>query len=203
MADEARLIFISGGVRSGKSSFAEKLAASFTEQDFHQLHYIAAGQASDCEMVDRVTRHRLDRNKSGLDWRTWEQPMNLWELSSVFTSKDVVLLDCLTTLLSNEFFHCEDLWKQPDFQREVHVKIVCAIEEIARNAHSLIVVSNEVLFEPLADNEMVLVYARLLGEIHQAVVRKAKLAYIIESGIPVLKKGGNQHERNHGAWHGI
>ncbi|WP_210366672.1 bifunctional adenosylcobinamide kinase/adenosylcobinamide-phosphate guanylyltransferase [Bacillus sp. REN3] len=189
MAGQSALIFISGGVRSGKSSFAEKLAIDIAERCCVQLHYVATGQSSDREMEERIIRHKQDRRDSGRNWTTWEQPRNLAELSSSFSCGDVVLLDCLTTLLNNEFFHGGDRWRHEDFQLQVHNGIAGAIEGIAGRTHTLIVVSNEVLNGTVADHEMVFTYMRLLGQIHQTIVRKSKFAYIVESGIPILKKG--------------
>src|SRR5690606_5688809 len=90
------LIFICGGVRSGKSSFAEKSAAGIASQINGVLNYVAAGQPSDPEMKERIDRHQKDRMESGLDWKTWEKPAELNTISAAFSSKDVVLLDCLT-----------------------------------------------------------------------------------------------------------
>jgi adenosylcobinamide kinase / adenosylcobinamide-phosphate guanylyltransferase len=193
-----QLIFISGGVRSGKSQFAEKLAVDLsgltqgheTSDSPYQLHYIAAGQASDEEMKTRISQHQTDRHLSGLNWNTWEQPNGLTELSDVFGEDDVVLLDCLTTLLNNEFFKEENLWKNIRFQERIMEEILEAIEKIANSCHALIVVSNEVFSDTNGDTELIFIYKKILGKLHQKVVAKAKLAYLVESGIPLLMKGG-------------
>lgn len=186
---ESSLVFISGGVRSGKSSFAEKFAADKAEETGGRLHYIAAGQSSDPEMEKRIFRHQRDRSESGLIWKTWEQPVGLTKLSGVFTNKDIVLLDCLTTLLNNEFFRMDEQWIKPDFQRTVMQSILEGVEEIARKCQLFIVVSNEVLHERQGDNELVFIYGKMLGKLHQNIVAKAKQAYLVEAGIPLLMKG--------------
>lgn len=183
------IIFVSGGVRSGKSSFAEKLATDAARAMNKKLHYIAAGQATDREMAERITRHQRDREKSGLDWKTWEQPVELGKLADSFTKEDIVLLDCLTTLLNNEFFQNDNEWKKQDFQQKVMKSILAGIEDIAKNCRLLIVVSNEVLNEIQGDNELVTIYGKMLGKLHQHIVAIAEKAYLVEAGIPLLMKG--------------
>jgi len=186
---ESSLIFISGGVRSGKSCFAEKLAADYANKQNGQLHYIAAGQASDLEMENRIEKHRHDRKKSGLHWTTWEQPVGLKKIAGNFLKTDIILLDCLTTLLNNELFsHASDL-KDQAFQQQVMNSIIEGVNQIRKNACVLIIVSNEVLHEPLGSNELVLAYSKILGKLHQRIVERASQAFLIEAGIPLLMKG--------------
>ncbi|MBY0121190.1 bifunctional adenosylcobinamide kinase/adenosylcobinamide-phosphate guanylyltransferase [Bacillus sp. S/N-304-OC-R1] len=186
---ESSLIFISGGVRSGKSRFAEKLAAEIAAKTGGHLHYIAAGEASDAEMKERILRHQRDREESGLNWKTWEKPTRLQELASSFTESDIILLDCLTTLLNNEFFSKDEQWMDYSFQQKVMKSIIGGIEQIAVKCHRLIVVSNEVLHDPPFDNDLVFIYGKMLGQLHQQIVAKANQAFLVEAGIPILMKG--------------
>ena len=183
------VIFISGGVRSGKSSFAEKLATEAAKETNGQLHYIAAGQSTDPEMAERIARHQRDRETSRLTWKTWEQPVELGNIADLFIKKDIVLLDCLTTLLNNEFFQQDEEWKKPDFQRKVMKSILSGIEGISQSCQLFIIVSNEVLNEIQGDNELVRIYGRMLGQLHQQIVAIAKQAFLVEAGIPLLMKG--------------
>jgi adenosylcobinamide kinase / adenosylcobinamide-phosphate guanylyltransferase len=189
MAEQSSLIFISGGVRSGKSRFAEILAGKWKEQISGQLYYVAAGQPSDQEMKERIMRHKQDREYSGLHWRTWEIPRNLSPLSSVLSKDDIVLLDCLTTLLNNEFFHDEGCWKDKDFPETIYYKILGEIKQVVKHARATIVVSNEVLWEPMADQGLVFSYSKVLGLLHQSLVKECDHAYLVEAGIPILMKG--------------
>lgn len=203
MAEQSSLIFISGGVRSGKSSFAERLAAKIANQTGGRLHYIAAGQSSDSEMKERIARHQKDRSESGLDWKTWEQPRELQRISETFTPNDIVLLDCLTTLLNNEFFTVDDQWKEAFFQEQILCSIIEGIEQIAQKSLVLIVVSNEILNEPISSNELVFIYGRLLGRLHQHMAAIANQAYLVEAGIPIRMKGVDGHEWSHDSRDGI
>lgn len=178
-----KMIFITGGVRSGKSTFAEKLAIQKAIELGGNLHYLATGVPSDEEMKKRIERHQQERQVSHLNWTTWEQSTNIETIASSFSKKDIVLLDCVTTLLNNELF------SQKEWDTEILGRLVHGIETIQENCAELILVSNEVLWEGISQNELVLQYSRILGHLHQALVARSDHAYLIESGIPILMKG--------------
>jgi len=188
VAGTSRLIFVTGGVRSGKSSFAEKLAEQEALITGGSLHYLAAGVNSDLEMEKRIARHRQERDNSKFEWKTWEQSHHIGSLAAQFSNQDIILLDCLTTLLNNEFFTRQENWND-EFQLEVQKRILNGIDQMRGNCQALIVVSNELLHEELLNNELVLIYCRLIGKLHQQLVTQADQAYLIESGIPILMKG--------------
>jgi adenosylcobinamide kinase / adenosylcobinamide-phosphate guanylyltransferase len=181
----AEIIFICGGVRSGKSSFAESRA------DFYKsvvpeadLHYIACGRAVDDEVGQRIRKHQADREKSEHSWITWECPVDIGSLSEKFSSNDIVLLDCVTTLLTNEMFSAESI-----NERKLTEKIVEDVKKLSKNAGRLLLVSNDVFCEPVSTNDFVRNFTKILGMVHQKLVEIAAEAYSVKNGIPVLKKG--------------
>ncbi|WP_363551394.1 bifunctional adenosylcobinamide kinase/adenosylcobinamide-phosphate guanylyltransferase [Caldifermentibacillus hisashii] len=193
MASDSSIIFITGGVRSGKSRFAEKTAATWWQQSpTGTLHYIATMQATDSEMEKRIDRHKKDRTKGGLPWRTWEKPVSVGDLAYHFRQEDIVLLDCLTTWLNNEFFFASDDWKAAQFHDDLFDKMWYGIDRIRSHVNKLIIVSNEVLHEPLANNELVLAYSRILGLLHRQIVTNAYQAILIEAGTPIFMKEGEE-----------
>lgn len=187
MAEAPSLIFISGGVRSGKSSFAERTALEIAARAGGKLHYIATGVPFDSEMKERVKKHQQDRENAVVHWNTVEKSIDIGELAAHFNNEDILLLDCVTTLLNNELYAAVHKWDQP-FLDSVYEKIINGILAIKRRAGTLVVVSNEVLNEPLGENELVLTYKRLLGKIHQRLVEEANRAYFIEGGIAIVMK---------------
>lgn len=193
MASDSSIIFITGGVRSGKSRFAEKTAATWWQQSpTGTLHYIATMQATDSEMEKRIDRHKKDRIKEGLPWRTWEKPVSVGDLACHFRQEDIVLLDCLTTWLNNEFFFASDGWDDAQFHEDLFDKMWNGIDKIRSHVNKLIIVSNEVLHEPLANNELVIAYSRILGLLHRQIVANAYQAILIEAGIPIFMKEGEE-----------
>jgi adenosylcobinamide kinase/adenosylcobinamide-phosphate guanylyltransferase len=88
-------LLVLGGARSGKSRYAQ----ARTEEIPGKLVYIATAQALDEEMVDRIARHRADRNAR---WHTLEAPFDLADaITSAARDADAILVDCLTLWLSN------------------------------------------------------------------------------------------------------
>ncbi|NWQ41581.1 bifunctional adenosylcobinamide kinase/adenosylcobinamide-phosphate guanylyltransferase [Bacillus sp. EB106-08-02-XG196] len=184
----ASLIFISGGVRSGKSSFAEKMALELTKKNGGKLNYLATGVASDQEMKERIVKHRCDREIGKFRWRTIEQSVNIGEIAHFFNDEDIILLDCVTTLLNNELFSANQKWDD-SLLANVMERITTGIIEIRDRAKVLIVVSNEVFHESMVENDLVFSYGRILGKIHQQLVKSADQAFLVEAGIPTNMKG--------------
>jgi adenosylcobinamide kinase / adenosylcobinamide-phosphate guanylyltransferase len=182
------LIFITGGVRSGKSSFAERQAVETASTTGRQLTYLATGVPSDPEMKERIEKHQQDRLKGTYQWKTIEQSVQIGKLADHFTNEDIILMDCVTTLLNNELFSSEKEWDE-HFLKTVKTNVITGITSIKNRAHTMIVVSNEVLNESLIGNELVFTYGCLLGQIHQYLVREADKVFLVEAGIPIVMKG--------------
>lgn len=189
---EGKIVFITGGARSGKTSFAEKCAEKIAKEFGSSLYYIATSKKEDLEMEDRINRHQEDRQRSDASWQTIEQPVEIEKSAEDLTENSIALLDCITLLLSNELFKedfDEELFKEQDYQDQVKKKIVNGIIELSKDLLTLFVVTNEVLYDPLdPQNEVVWVYQKLLGEIHQELVAHSHEAYLVEAGIPISKK---------------
>ena len=90
------LIFVIGGARSGKSTFAELKAKEYSEN----VLYIATAAVTDEAMADRVKKHREQRPAF---WQTLEMYSDFKTLinKAEFTQSEVVLLDCITTMIGN------------------------------------------------------------------------------------------------------
>lgn len=170
-----KIYFITGGARSGKSAFAEKLASGLTGK----RAYLATAQALDPEMAARIEKHRKDR---GLAWDTYEEPLAVAELMRKLSVRyDVVLLDCLTLWLSNIIAH-----KHGD-----DVVSLCADELVAAiTAFNgvCIIVSNEVGLGIVPDNPLARRFRDLAGILNQRVAQAADDVYFTAAGIPVKIK---------------
>jgi adenosylcobinamide kinase / adenosylcobinamide-phosphate guanylyltransferase len=187
MDEKPTLIFITGGVRSGKTSFAEQLATQFANKEDLQLHYLATGVVTDTEMQERVERHQQIRAKHNRQWKTIEQATKLHTLQQKFCKKDVVLFDCLTTLVSNELFlHNQADWSK-SFLQKLKGDIEAAVVALSRKCKYFIMVSNEVSYEPM-QTSLLIAYSWLLGNLHQTFVGVATEVYLVENGL-AIKKG--------------
>lgn len=189
---ERNLVFISGGVRSGKSSFAEK----FAERLHGDLHYIATARVTDDDMARRIQRHQEQRERGHRTWTTWECSVDLHKIAPNFQASHIVLLDCLTILLANELFRHEltDGQVCATYEKEVIRLLVQTIEDISCRVKSFVVVSNEVLYEGVHHNAGVEMYQRAIGHFHQELVNRVTCAIHVESGIPIIMKGERYFE---------
>ncbi|WP_203363906.1 bifunctional adenosylcobinamide kinase/adenosylcobinamide-phosphate guanylyltransferase [Bacillus sp. REN10] len=192
--EKAKLTLIIGGVRSGKSRLAEEQAVKTAKRLGGRLHYIACGTVTDEEMAQRVRLHQKQRQQADIAWTTWEQPTQLDQLSDRFNANDVILVDCLTTLVTNEWFsssHDEAEWEQPVFHTKIKQRVIAEVNSLRQAASEVIIVSNELVFEPLS-SPLVFFYAKTLGELHQYFVSEADTAIVVEHGFPLLLKGGDE-----------
>jgi adenosylcobinamide kinase / adenosylcobinamide-phosphate guanylyltransferase len=188
------IIFIAGGVRSGKSSFAETAAVYYGGKTI--IHYIATSARHDGEMNKRIQRHRDERDKSGYAWKTWEQPRDIHVLDKQIEPSSVLLLDCVTNLLNNELFHGweenRDHWLDETYRSKIYQKIREGIFLLGKE-RTLILVSNEVFYGlPLRDKGTYY-FAKMLGGLHQELVRLSDWVYQVEQGLPILRKGPDEH----------
>jgi len=185
------LMFVTGGVRSGKSSFAEQLALRTAQKHRLSLHYIATSVPTDDEMKKRIAIHRRIRDQSPLSWKTWEFPLPNSHVISHFGKEDVVLLDCLTTWIGNVFFH----HFEADDQKRLHDThnvaddVLNTIQAISNHVHTFILVSNELLHDGIMDDSLVFSYKRVIGRLHQEIVKQADKAFLVEEGIALMMKG--------------
>ncbi|NEU31060.1 cobinamide kinase [bacterium LRH843] len=191
------ITFITGGVRSGKSAYAEERAISLHQTRARSsLFYVATSRVYDHEMAGRVERHRLTREQSGAFWRVIEQPRNIDELFHLFKKGDVLLLDCVTILLSNEFFIFSEakveMWHDDAFQKEIEQKLKNLVTKFAKAPFDVIIVSNEVSYDLQTGDVGTEYYKRLLGRVHQHIVLLSKEAILVECGIPCWKKGAKE-----------
>lgn len=175
----SKIIFITGGARSGKSSFAEKLA----KQNGKRLVYIATGEPKDEEMLKRIKKHKQRRKGELCSWKTIEEPVYLVKtLSNIKTKVDTALLDCITLWINN-------LIELGIKDREIMNEAKKLISVINKNKFKTIVVSNDVGAGIVPINPLARRYRDLLGTINQLVAKKADIVYQMFSGIPIKLKG--------------
>lgn len=180
-----KVIFITGGVRSGKSAFAEKYAKQLYKQfQKKNLFYIASGVAFDEEMTKRIQRHKKDREASYIDWQTIEV-LDLIPEEVSFSNNDVVLWDCITTWLSNVLFQTEQFEEKVRRQKiEENLGILKEKVLYWKSKKAIILlVSNEVLDEASSIYEEVILYRKILGELHQWIVSICNEAYELDYSI--------------------
>ncbi len=170
-----KIYFITGGARSGKSAYAEKLARGLAGK----RAYIATAQALDAEMAAKIAKHRKDR---GGAWDTYEEPLAVAELLRKLSNRyQVALLDCLTLWLSNVMAHT-------DGEGAVLSRLEDLVKAITDFGGMCIVVSNEVGLGIVPDNPLARKFRDLAGMLNQKVAQTADEVYFTAAGIPVKIK---------------
>jgi adenosylcobinamide kinase/adenosylcobinamide-phosphate guanylyltransferase len=183
------LVLILGGVRGGKSSFAQSLARSMSDS----VTYIAPAEAGDEEMHRRIEEHRRSRPQS---WRTIEEPLHpASELVSA-PKAEIVLLDCLTLLVSNLLLANEE--SPADAEQAVDTEIAALLRAYEDGAATFILVSNEVGMGVVPPYQLGRVYRDLLGQANQRVARAADRVYWMLSGLPIEVKASGIAQNTHG-----
>jgi len=175
------LTLILGGARSGKSDYAEKLAA----QMGRRVLYIATAEIGDDEMAQRIAAHRLARPA---DWQTLEAPRRVGAaLAEIKTPPEALLLDCLTLLVSNILLALENE-PQPAIETAVQAELEAILTAQARLNVPLIVVSNEVGLGLVPPYPLGRVYRDVLGRANQYMAARAQRVIFMVAGLPMVIK---------------
>ena len=180
------LTLILGGVRSGKSSFAQRLASRGD-----RVLFLATAQAGDVEMAARIQAHRESRPS---DWDTLEEPLKLVaSLSPVLHNYNIVILECLTLWVSNLMLNV------PTSEAD-NVDIPSDVRELLRlysnGRASWIIVSNEVGLGVIPSTRLGRHYADELGRVNQLIAAAADCVYFMAAGLPLKLKGEGNNDFN-------
>lgn len=174
-------ILITGGARSGKSTFAEKLTMSLADQAV----YIATGQAFDQEMGERIALHQLQRSESDYPWETIEEPIHLSSLLNDLSGERTVLVDCLTLWLSNLLLSVE---KDENRQEIIEREISLLEQSVMSFNGKLIMVTNEVGNGIVPEYSLGRLYRDLAGRMNQRLARQCNQVFLVTAGIPIELK---------------
>jgi adenosylcobinamide kinase / adenosylcobinamide-phosphate guanylyltransferase len=180
------LILVTGGARSGKSTFAEQLARQLGGDQ--GVCYLATAEPGDDEMRARIAAHRASRPAG---WRTIEVPRGVGAALRSLTlpaRQGVVLLDCLTLLVSNVLLAHPDTADEEDTWPSVRAEIDDLVRFAAQPAVTTIVVTNEVGLGIVPATRLARVYRDLLGRANQRLAAAATVVYLVVSGIPLKIK---------------
>ena len=171
-----RIVLVTGGARSGKSSFALEEALKHSGKRI----FIATALNLDDEMKDRIRKHRAERGNS---FATIEEPLDLSScLVSLPGDVEVAVVDCLTVWLGN-LFH-----KWSNNEEGVEQEVEKLIETLPELRFRLIFVTNEVGFGIVPDNHLARRYRDMLGFLNRKIAQEAHTVYCCICGIPLCIK---------------
>jgi len=176
------LVLVLGGARSGKSAFAQRLAA---ERGGDSVLFVATAEAGDEEMRRRIEAHRRERPAA---WRTVEAPRDVAAaLKAHYRGEKVVLLDCLTLLVANLLSGRDD--PLAPMAEDAVMGEIRSLLNVARGlpAH-VIFVSNEVGLGLVPATPLGRAYRDLLGLVNRRVAEAADEVYFLVAGVPLQLK---------------
>ena len=188
---KSQIILCSGGARSGKSEFAERLALATKGLKA----YVATGQAFDEEMVYRIKKHQERR---GEIWNNFEVPLHLadeWE--NISKSADVILIDCLTMFTTNHMMAHGSIRGQEDANR-LEQTILSELKLLLDSIQScegktVIFVTNEIGLGIVPDNKLARYFRDIAGRVNRAVASVADKLYLTISGVTIELKSQEVH----------
>ena len=175
-----QIILLLGGARSGKSHYAQQLAVQLGDK----VLFVATGEALDEEMQARIAEHRKNRPKN---WRTLEIQTGIGKgIEKGIGDAEVVLIDCLTLLVSNLL---RDEPDYPEAGKRVTSEINELIAAMDRLNASFVIVSNEVGMGLVPETRLGRIYRDLLGKSNQLLASHATEVYLMVACLPVQVKG--------------
>lgn len=174
---------VTGGQRSGKSTFAENFL-----RDKKGVAYIATSTIDGKEMEERVKIHRESRPSS---WRTIERYR---DFSEEIKDEDFYLFECVGTMTSNILFdHSKDLeYIPPQLSNKIEKEILDNLEDLIKTIReknkNLFIVTNEVGFSLTSNNHLGRIYTDILGRVNQRLGKLSDEVYLVVAGIDLRIK---------------
>ena len=188
---KSQIILCSGGARSGKSEFAERLALATAGRKA----YVATGQAFDEEMIDRIKKHQERR---GEIWNNFEVPLHLAkEWQNISQSADVILIDCLTMFTTNHMMAHGSIQGQQD-ANQLEASVLTELETLLASIKScedktVIFVTNEIGLGIVPDNKLARYFRDIAGRVNRTVAAAADKLYVTISGVTIELKSQEVH----------
>lgn len=181
----SRITLVTGGTRSGKSSFGEELL-----KEKHKVLYIATAIITDDEMKERVEIHRGRRNKN---WETFE---GYKEFKKVMmeTECKYIMLECVTTMITNLIFDkyddVDNLTKEEIqvLEEEISGQFKELIYACRETDKELVIITNEVGMGLVSPYKLGRIFTDITGRINQMLGRLSDEAYFIAAGMPLKLK---------------
>lgn len=184
-----KIILVTGGARSGKSTFAENKVTEIGDK----IGYIATAKITDEDMARRVEHHKAQRPS---EWPTFERYRDFYRLKGdeAFIGCDTLLLDCITILTTNLMFDGDvdydtcDMKQVEEVEGMIRDEIHNLLMLVRETGQNLVVVSNEVGLGLVPPYRLGNLFRDIAGRMNQMIAREADEAYFIVSGLPMKLK---------------
>jgi adenosylcobinamide kinase / adenosylcobinamide-phosphate guanylyltransferase len=176
-----RITLVTGGARSGKSSYAQQLAERLGGD---AVTVVATARADDDDMLQRIARHRINRSAA---WEVIEAPIDV-RAAITAARHDVVFLDCMTVLSANVMLGGTER-SSLAAEDAIVGQASAVIEAAAARQGTLIIVTNEVGSSIHPPTELGRWYQDALGKANALIAGHAMDAVLMVCGMPLVLKG--------------
>ncbi len=177
----AKIILVTGGTRSGKSSFALQIAEKMVPPHC----FIATCRISDQEMAERVKKHQDERTEK--IWKTVEEGLDLRSALRNNRNYSTYLLDCVTLWVSNimeQNYQSDTFCDENDLKREIDQ----LFNYLGTIESTVIFVSNEVGMGIVPENQLARRYRDLVGFCNRLIASRAEEVILVSCGLPLYLK---------------
>jgi adenosylcobinamide kinase/adenosylcobinamide-phosphate guanylyltransferase len=181
----SKITLVTGGSRSGKSSFAENLL-----KDTDDVLYIATAIITDKEMGHRIKKHVDSRNSK---WTTYE---GFFDLDKAIEQYDMdnIMLDCVTIMTTNLMFKQEQdfdnmsMEEVDDLLKDIKVQFEKLILKARVSNKNLVMVTNEVGLGLVPESKLSRIFRDIAGFVNQYIASLSDEVYLICCGLPLKLK---------------
>jgi adenosylcobinamide kinase/adenosylcobinamide-phosphate guanylyltransferase len=175
-------ILITGGARSGKSTYAQELA----RKSSLPVLFVATAEAGDGDMARRIEAHRKSRPDW---WQTLEVTSGLGrKITENIGRAGVVIIDCITLLVNNIFMQYDETSDASQMEKAVVTEIEALIKCMENSKARFIIVTNEVGLGIVPGDRVSRIYRDTLGKANQMLAAYASEVYLMVAGLPVVVK---------------
>ena len=181
----SNIILVTGGSRSGKSSYGEALYSGIND-----VIYIATAIITDEEMEARVRLHQKSRNQN---WQTIEGYKDLCSVIKSSSNKNI-FLDCVTIMVTNLMFdghvQVEQMSKEEleILEKEIIKEFQLLIEQVRRSDKNIVLITNEVGYGLVPEYKLGRIFRDIAGRVNQALASWSDEVYLVACGLPVKLK---------------
>ena len=177
----SKIILVTGGSRSGKSSFAQGTAETISEKKV----FIATCPSIDPEMDDRIQKHRDERRGKG--WDLCEEEHDLVSVVEKHFDYDVILIDCMTLWINNLMYFAEK--ENKNFSEDgMSEKCNALLHACRKHSGTILFVTNEVGSGIIPESATVRLYRDLVGRCNQILGKAADQVILVTCGVPLYLK---------------
>lgn len=183
------VILVTGGARSGKSTFAENKAKELGKN----IAYIATSIPFDEGTKDRIKKHKQSRPSN---WATIEKYKDFKNIdkNNDFINSDTILLDCMTLMVSNLMFDSDIDFDKcgydeiDNIEKSIFDEVNELLKVIEKHNKKLIIVTNELGMGIVPSYRLGSIFRDIAGKVNQYIASKASEVYFVVSGIPMKIK---------------